>query len=231
MNLKKLLFCLAIGICNGRWSALNAADDQAPNFVLIYADDLGYDDLSCYGNEFHETPHIDRLMQNGIRFTQAYASAPLCTPSRIALLTGCHCARAGCSDVLPARIIVGVEENSIDFIPPTNEIELPPDHKIIAEHLREVGYKSGALGKWHVGRVQPSKRGFDKFVNLRTTPHLDLSKSFVGRSPDYPAPEGYSSDYLAKCAVQFIQQHKDEPFFLYLPHTLVHTALGEDEGV
>lgn len=208
----------------------NASDSTRPNIVLIYADDLGYADLSCYGNEYHETPNIDRLMNEGIRFTQAYADAPLCTPSRIALLTGRHCARAGCYDALPGGIVFGVKRDAIDFEPPKNNINLPKDQRILPEFLKDIGYRTGVFGKWHVGRVQPDKRGFDEFVELRTKSHVDSLKSLVGRSPNYPEAEGYSSDYLAICAVQFINQNRDEPFFLYLPHTLVHTVKSDGKG-
>ena len=228
----KLLVSLAslVSMVYGSIACAGDTGSSRPNFVLIYADDLGYADLSCYGNEYHETPNIDRLMKEGIRFTQAYADAPLCTPSRFALLTGRHCARAGCYDVLPGRIVFGVKRDAVDFDPPTNNFNLPKDQRILPEFLKDIGYRTGAFGKWHVGRVQPNKRGFDEFVCLNTTSHLDSRKSFIGRSPNYPEPEGYSSDYLANCAVQFINQNKDEPFFLYLPHTLVHTVKSDGKG-
>ena len=228
----KLLVSLVslVSMIYGSIACAGDTDSSRPNFVLIYADDLGYADLSCYGNEYHETPNIDRLMKEGIRFTQAYADAPLCTPSRIALLTGRHCARAGCYDVLPGRIVFGVKREAVDFDPPMNEWNLPKDQRILPEFLKDIGYRTGAFGKWHVGRVQPNERGFDEFVNLRTKSHVDSLKSLVGRSPNYPEAEGYSSDYLAICAVQFINQNKDEPFFLYLPHTLVHSVKIDGKG-
>ena len=110
--------------------------------MLIYADDVGYADLSCYRNEYHETPHIDRLMKDGIRFTQAYADAPLCAPSRVALLTGRQCARAGCFDVVPGRYLKGVNLDLVDFIPPENTWDLPTDHKILPEYLKQIGYRT-----------------------------------------------------------------------------------------
>ena len=204
----------------------SAADSPQPNFVLIYADDLGYADLGCYGNGYHETPHIDRLMRDGLRFTQAYADAPLCAPSRVALLTGRHSARAGCYDVFPRRILEGVGPDLVDFIPPENKWDLPAGCSILPEYLKQVGYRTGCFGKWHVGPAKPSTKGFDEFVSIRTISHLDVSRAFIARSRNYPPPEGYSSDYLTKCAEQFLDSQRDRPFFLYLPHTLVHTAKG-----
>ena len=208
----------------------SAADSPQPNFVLIYADDLGYADLGCYGNGYHETPHIDRLMKDGLRFTEAYADAPLCAPSRVALLTGRHSARAGCYDVFPRRILEGVDPDLVDFIPPENRWDLPAGCSILPEYLKQVGYRTGCFGKWHVGPAKPSTRGFDEFVSIRTISHLDVSEAFIARSRNYPPPEGYSSEYLTKCAEQFIDSQKDRPFFLYLPHTLVHTAKGSGDA-
>ena len=166
-----------------------ASGHAPPNFVLIYADDVGYADLGCYGNEYHETPNIDRLMADGLRFTQAYADAPLCAPSRVALLTGRHCARAGCYDVFPKRIIEGVAPEQVDFVPPENIWNLPAGRTILPEYLKQIGYRTGCFGKWHVGPMMPGKRGFDEFVSLRTTSHTDVSQSLIGRSKGSPKPE------------------------------------------
>ncbi|MEM6692266.1 MAG: sulfatase-like hydrolase/transferase, partial [Planctomycetota bacterium] len=156
----------------------DAATPERPNIVLIYADDLGYADLSCYGNEYFETPHIDRLMAAGMRFTQAYSNAPLCAPSRIGLLTGRHCARAGCYEVAPGRYTKQVNMDLVDFLPPVNQLALPSGRKILPEFLRELGYRNGFFGKWHVGAETPPERGFDEFVTLWNGSHIDVSKSF-----------------------------------------------------
>ncbi|MEM9368635.1 MAG: sulfatase-like hydrolase/transferase [Planctomycetota bacterium] len=207
-------------------SADRCAADDRPNIVLIYADDLGYADLGCYGNEYHETPNIDRLMREGVRFTQAYANAPLCAPSRVGLLTGRHCARAGCYEVAPGRYLKRVNLDLVDFLPPENKLRLPDDRKILPEYLQEIGYLTGFFGKWHVGPEKPSECGFDDHVTLWNGSHLDVTKSFQGKSDGYPDPNGYSSEYLSRCADQFLAGVGDAPFFLYLPHTLVHTAMG-----
>ena len=136
--------------------------------------------------------------------------------------------RAGCFDVIPGRYLKGVNLDFVDFIPPENRWDLPKGHKILPEYLKQLGYRTGFFGKWHVGPAKPNKRGFDEFVNIRTTSHVDVGLSFINRSPRYPPPEGYSSDYLTKSAEQFIDRHKSRPFFLYLPHTLVHLAKGKD---
>ena len=133
-------------------------------------------------------------------------------------------ARAGCYDVFPKRILEGIDPELVDFIPPENTWDLPAGDRIFPEYLKQIGYRTGFFGKWHVGPAKPNDEGFDEFVSIRTSSHLDVSQSIIARSTNYPPPEGYSSDYLTNCAEQFIASHKDQPFFLYLPHTLVHKA-------
>jgi len=200
-----------------------------PNIVLILADDLGYADLGCYGNQYHQTPHIDRLMAAGVRFTQAYVDAPLCAPSRIALLTGRHAVREGCYEVVAGRFLKQVDIEKVRFLPPENKLALPRNRKILPERLKGIGYRTGIFGKWHVGPEPPGTRGFDDFVLLGTASHLDAAKSATRyRSADYPPPQGYSSDYLTECARRFLDKCSADsrPFFLYLPYTLVHDCLG-----
>jgi arylsulfatase A-like enzyme len=209
--------------------ASSFAAERQPNIVLILADDLGYADLGCYGNRYHQTPHMDRLMGAGMRFTQAYSDAPLCAPSRIALLSGRHAAREGCYEVVAGRFLAQVDIEMVPLMPPENRLQLPADRKILPERLKALGYRTGVFGKWHVGPQTPAQRGFDDFVLLGTASHLDAAKAATRqRSPDYPEPRGYSSDYLTACARRFLDKGQGDarPFFLYLPYTLVHTCIG-----
>ncbi|QDT60553.1 Arylsulfatase [Stieleria bergensis] len=203
-----------------------AQAQDKPNIVLLYADDLGYADLSIYGNEYHQTPNIDSLMKAGMRFTQAYSPAALCAPSRVGLLSGRYPARFGVYEVVVGVKARGKPLDELPMVQPDNELRLPADNNTLGELLKAAGYRCGMFGKWHVGREKPSQRGFDDFVMLRNGGHLDVKMSYLRQSGDYPEPSGYSSDYISLCADQFLDKNDDRPFFLYLPHTLVHTAMG-----
>lgn len=219
------MFAFAIGIIVA--AALHAAPPEGSvNIVLIYADDLGWSDLGCYGNTYHQTPNIDALVQSGMRFTQAYSDAPLCAPSRVALLSGRSSVRQGCFEVIDGRYLNEVDPEEMKVMPPENHLRLPSDTPTLAELLRQNGYRCGLFGKWHVGSEQPSERGFGDYVVLKNGSHWDASMSFLRQSGGYPAAQGYSSDYLNRCALQFLDKPSDEPFFLFLSHTLVHTAMG-----
>ncbi|MEM1227279.1 MAG: sulfatase [Planctomycetota bacterium] len=208
-----------------------AEADSPPNFVLIYADDLGYADLGCYGNQYFETPHIDELLSRGLRFTSAYSGAPLCAPSRVALLSGRYSARVGCYEVTPGRFLQGSNTAEVGFEMPINQLRLPGDRKILSEHLKEAGYYTGFFGKWHVGSQGPAERGFDEFVRVTNVnsggSHLDVGTAFQGKSDGYPEAQGDSGDYLTTCASLFLDRvsKAKQPFFLYLAHTLVHIPI------
>jgi arylsulfatase A-like enzyme len=218
-----------------RKSVRPTAEDNRPNIVLIYADDLGYGDLGCYGNDFFETPNIDSLIASGLRFTNAYSTAPLCAPSRVALLSGLHNVRAGCYEVVGKRYLKTVDLETVDFMPPLNRLNLPKGRKILPEYLKELGYFTGFFGKWHVGPNRPTTRGFDEFVETTSInsggSHLDVSTGFKSKTEGYPEPKGYSGDYLTACAQTFLDRagKARKPFFLYLAHTLVHIPLEAKE--
>ncbi len=224
-----LIPCIQILSLSPETCLAHTPQRSAPNIVFILADDLGYADLGCYGNRYHQTPHMDRLVSMGLRFTQAYSDAPLCAPSRIALLTGRHAVREGCYEVVAGRFLEQVEIEKVPLMPPENRLQLPANRKILSERLNALGYRTGVFGKWHVGPQTPAQRGFEDYVLLNSNSHLDAAKSATKqRSSDYPAPHGYSSDYLTTCARRFLDKGADDarPFFLYLPYTLVHTCLG-----
>jgi len=199
------------------------AAEKKWNVVLILADDLGWTDLSCYGSDLHETPHLDELAKKGMRFTQAYSACTVCSPTRAALLTGKYPARLHITDWIP-----GAMPDNPKLLVPDWTKYLPASEKTIARYFKEAGYKTASIGKWHLGGEEyyPQKHGFD--VNIAGTDKA--------QPPSYFAPwkiptlgEGKDGDYLtdrlAEEAAKFIQDSSKEPFFLYLPHFAVHTPI------
>lgn len=188
--------------------------DIKPNILLIYADDLGYNELSCYGGKNVPTPNIDSLASNGIRFTQGYVSAPLCSPSRAGLMTGRYQTR------------FGHENNKM-----ADGLGLPLTEYTIANRLKELGYATCAIGKWHLGNSMdrlPMSRGFDEYFGVTGNPgsyskpkgFIDSRKSNSVRSIE--DPNFYTTEAFASRAVEWIEQHKDTPWFVYLPFNAIH---------
>lgn len=192
------------------------------NIIFILADDLGWAELGCYGSRFNETPHLDRLAGKGIRFTQAYASAPVCSPYRASLMTGQYPARIGMTN----------------YLQPDDPDYLPTDYTTIAGMLRSPGgYATGIIGKWHltgyashgVKEVPPAMHGFDETIVSENRgigggsyfhPY-HFNPDIARRLPD----REYLTDRQNLEAVEFIQCHRKRPFFLYLSHYAVHTRL------
>lgn len=215
---------------------------ELPNIVLILADDLGYGDLSAYGSEVIKTSRIDRMAGEGVLMTNFYVSAPVCTPSRAAILTGRYAKRSHMTLPLYPKNhpmeyllkVVGRYQYDVTGI--------PEDEAILSEILQRVGYRTGLVGKWHLGDQPghlPNDNGFDDFYGVLYA--NDVSKFAVWRNDEIeiPAPVEQSSltqDYTRE-ALHFIQANKDRPFFLYIAHTAVHEPLfagpefqGSSEG-
>ena len=202
-------------------SASHAA--ESPNFVLIFIDDMGYGDIGPFGSTKNKTPHLDRMAEEGIRFTNFYVSSTACTPSRSALMTGCYADRVG----MDGRVCF-----------PADARGLNPDEITIAEVLKSKGYATGCFGKWHLGdqpEFLPLKQGFDEYVGIPFSndmwPHLakyDLPPlPFIkGNQAVAYIPDGNSQallcDVVTDAAVDFIKRHRDEPFFVYVPHAFIH---------
>lgn len=192
-----------------------------PNILFILADDLGYGDLSCYGRPDYRTPHLDRLAEQGVRLTNAYAAAPVCTPTRCAFITGRY----------PARVAVGLEEPLTWRKNIGDRLGLSPDHPTIASLLKGNGYETALVGKWHLGypsRFGPIQSGFDHFFGIMSG-GVDYftHKDGVGEPDLYenkvPVERvGYITDLLTERAVQFISQRRNQPFYLSLHYTAPH---------
>jgi arylsulfatase A-like enzyme len=195
---------------------------RKPNIVFILADDLGWAELGCYGNAFNETPNLDRLARDGLRLTDAYAAAPVCSPYRAALMTG----------QWPARIGI------TDYLRPDSAVHLPTGLRTLPESLREAGYATGIVGKWHLTgyanhgahESPPNEHGFDEVL-------VSENRGIAGGSYFHPyhfnreieqrlPDREYLVDRCNNEAVEFIERHKHEPFFLYLSHYAVHTRLN-----
>ncbi|MEQ1829500.1 MAG: sulfatase [Pirellula sp.] len=208
---------------------------KPPNIVLILADDLGWSDLGCYGADLHETPNLDRLASEGVRFTQAYAMS-VCSPTRSTLLTGYHAAR------IPITIWAEGSKNSPanrSWVQAKSLHDLPHDRVTIATKLRQAGYATASIGKWHLGEAShfPETHGFDVSVAGN---HWGATQSFfwpyrgTGRfgnefryvpNLEYGKPGEYLTDRLTDEAIRFIEHSKDHPFFLYLAHYAPHTPI------
>jgi len=199
-------------------ASIHADTKRPPNIVFILADDLGWTDLGCQGSKYYETPNIDRLAREGMRFTDAYSAGPNCAPTRACLMTGRYTPRHGIYTVSTG------ERGNAKFrrlSPAENRTQLPLEEATVAQALKMLGYVTGMFGKWHLGNgpdYHPARRGFDQAIvsmgahfNFKTQPAVKSNK------------DEYLADFLTDQAVQFISQNKDRPFFLYLPHFGVHS--------
>ncbi len=200
------------------------AADERPNVILILVDDLGWTDLGCQGSDLYQTPNIDELARDGMRFTQAYAACTVCSPTRAAVLTGKYPARLHLTDW-----IHGHKRPRAKLLPPAWTEYLPREETTLAECLKKAGYATAHMGKWHLGNKEegwPDAHGFD--LNLggyhRGQPPSYFSPYRIPSLEDGPKGENLT-DRLGAEAAKFIATHRDEPFFLYLPTYAVHTPL------
>jgi arylsulfatase A len=216
-----LLAALLVAAASG---GAEAADPRPPNVVLFLLDDLGWRDLGCYGSSFHETPSIDRLAEEGVRFTDAYAACHVCSPTRASLLTGKYPARLHLTDWLPGRKQFPFQRLLNAPIEPA----LPAAEVTLAEALREHGYATAHIGKWHLGEEPhgPRSQGFDLQVPRwnKGWPNKGYHAPFeLEGLPDQPGE--YLTDRLTDEAERFITAQRDRPFFLYLSHFAVHDPI------
>jgi arylsulfatase A-like enzyme len=207
---------------------------EKPNIIIIFTDDQGYADLGCYGAKGFSTPNLDQMAEDGMRFTNFYVAAPTCSPSRAALLTGCYPVRVGVPAVLE----------------PASPTGLKPREITLAEILKEQGYTTACIGKWHLGdhpSMMPNNQGFDEYFGLPYSnnqwPWRNNDNKQGSRSDLYPDLPLYHNNEIVELnpdqnqlttryterAIEFIENNKDRPFFLYLPHSMPHIALGVSE--
>ena len=231
------LVCLSLNFQSCTNQDDKKANNNKPNIVLIFIDDMGYADVGCFGATNYQTPNIDRLATEGVRFTNFYASQAVCSASRASLLTGCYAERVG---------IIGA-------LMPWSNIGINPDETTIPEMLKEQGYATGIFGKWHLGHHKqflPLQHGFDEYVGLPYSNDMwpvgydGVPLARTGkRKSNYPPLTLFSGneviDTIATLrdqatlttlytnnAVQFIENHKEGPFFLYMPHSMVHVPIA-----
>ncbi|UCC97554.1 MAG: sulfatase [Phycisphaerales bacterium] len=217
----------------------SALGPDKPNFIIIFTDDQGYQDVGCFGSSSIKTPNLDRMAAEGMKFTDFYAAASVCSPSRAALLTGCYPPRVGITKVLFPRDNIG----------------LNPEEATIADVLGGQGYATACVGKWHLGHLPsflPTNNGFDSYFGIPYSNDMDgvegknknLDRAW--RQKDYspwnvplmcdgqvierPADQTKLIERYTDDAVTFIHENRDRPFFLYLPHTMPHIPLFVSDG-
>ncbi len=214
-----VLSLLVASSCNN-----DSSSDKMPNFLFILVDDLGWSDLGSYGTSFYETPNLDKLATNGIRFTDAYAACPVCSPTRASIMTGKYPTRLNITDWIP-----GYDPKNRKLLGTTDNHFLPLEELTIAEVLKEKGYNTFFAGKWHLGEIgfYPEDQGFD--INLGGhhkgsppggyyTPYNNPKLS--------DGPEGeYLTDRLTDESIRFLEENPDDPFLLYLAFYTVHTPI------
>jgi arylsulfatase A-like enzyme len=199
-------------------------EHQKPNIIFIMADDLGYGDLGCYGQQLIQTPNIDQLAARGMRFTQAYAGGPVCTPSRSVLMTGLHNGHTPARDNIP-HYPAYLEEKDLT----------------IAEVLKQAGYATGGVGKWSLGDAategRATNQGFDTWLGYLNQDHahyyyteyLDWDERRLELSGNTITRDRYSHDIFTNGALNFIRYNAGQPFFLYLAYTLPHFASTDED--
>ena len=218
-------------------TALAAAAGK-PNVILIMADDLGFQELGCYGQTKIRTPHIDKMAAEGMRFTQFYSGSAVCAPSRCTLMTGKHAGHA----------IVRNNHEVKDLDPGVygGQFPLPEDELTIAETLKAAGYATGCFGKWGLGRAEstggPLNKGFDRFYGYNCQRHAhnlyprylesDLEREILPGNKRTQTGETYGPQRIADEMLKFVREHKDGPFFAYYPTVIPHLALqAPDEDI
>lgn len=242
--MKQILFSFILGLLllNQPSQEAVAATAKTPNIVVIFCDDLGYGDLACFGHPTIATPHLDQMANEGMKLTQFYSAAPVCTPSRAALLTG----------RLPMRN--GMCSNKRRVLFPNSNGGIPKNEVTIAEQLKRAGYATACIGKWHLGhhaQFLPTNNGFDYYFGIPYSNDMDrVNDSPKGRGAfndpqvefwnvplmqneeiiERPADQTTITKRYTEKAVEFIKSNQDGPYFLYLPHSMPHVPLFRSEA-
>lgn len=224
--MKRLAIVLLSWILVGCCQTLNGQSSSKPNIVIFLVDDLGWKDVGFMGSKYYETPNIDSMAAQGMVFTNAYANAPNCAPTRASLMTGLYTPRHGIFTVASSER--GKTENR-KLIPTANRNRLPGHFITLAEALKDQGYTTGHVGKWHLGaseHTSPEAQGFDFNIGGN---QAGLPKSYFSpySNPNLEdGPDGeYLTDRLTDEALRFIEENQERPFFLYFSHYSVHTPI------
>ena len=200
---------LFLSSCGGK----DKLRSNSPNIIIITADDLGYGDVGIYGADDIRTPNLDRIAGEGLYFTDFYSTSPVCSPSRFGLMTGRYPRRRGIDHVFFPESYTGI----------------PEDEVTLAEALRNNGYVTGAIGKWHLGhhhRYLPLQNGFDEYYGIPYSNDMPGVAYLDGNEVDsLKVDQRFTTKTYTEKAVDFIRRYKDEPFFLYLPHNMPHVPL------
>ena len=220
----QIIIALILGLINLTVTSCQSAKNtqlssvQKPNIILIMADDLGYGGIGCYGNKILKTPHLDKMAEQGLVFTDFHSNGSVCTPTRAALLTGRYQQRSGMEGVIYVR-------------GKTRQVGLDTSETTIAELLKANGYATGIMGKWHLGykkTYNPVHHGFDEFYgyvsgNIDFHSHYDNAGIYDWwHNLDTIRETGYVTDLITSHSIDFIENNKDRPFFLYIPHESPH---------
>ena len=235
--MKYFLFALSLFFVGSCKPKVAEEKKPAPNVVIVFTDDQGYQDLSCFGSPNIYTPHLDQIAADGLRLTNFYAAQAVCSASRAALLSGCYPTRIGIKGALFPKSKIGIN----------------PMETTLAEMLQEQGYKTGIFGKWHLGHLPkflPNNHGFDEFMGIpysndmwpvdyegnqvdknhpkaKRYPQLPFFKNFdVVKEIKTIEDQAQLTTELTEAAVDFIERNKDNPFFLYVPHPMPHTPIA-----
>jgi len=207
------------------FTTLSLFAGKSPNFIIIFTDDQGYQDVGCFGSPSIKTPNLDRMASEGMKFTDFYVGAPVCSGSRASLMTGCYCHRVGIPGVL--------------F--PNSKIGLHPKEITIAEVLKQKGYATACIGKWHLGDRKPflpTRQGFDYYFGIPYSNDMSISINGAKGPPlmrnekiiEHPVDQDTITKRYTEEAIRFIVRNKNRPFFLYLAHTMPHVPLHVSEN-
>ncbi len=221
---------LALPACGGKGES--EAGKPRPNFIIIFCDDLGYADIGPFGSEVNRTPHLDRMAEEGMRFSAFYATSGVCTPSRASLMTGCY----------PRRVGLHVSAANEWVLFPYDRAGLHADEITIAELLKDRDYATACIGKWHLGDQPPflpTRHGFDSYFGIPYSNDMGADRSKINpplpllrnmEIIEAPVDQSTITRRYTEEAVRFITENRDRPFFLYLPHTMPHFPLHAGEA-
>ena len=228
INSKFNFSCFVIAVCVILISCNKSREIVPPNVVMIIADDLGWSQIGCYGSSFYKTPNIDKLAKSGIKFTNAYSAASICSPTRAAIMTGKYPARLDLTDFIPGN----TPKNKPLLTPEDWQKYLPLKELTIAEKMESSGYSTGFYGKWHLSKEKlppeslshnPKMQGFNEsFVTYK--PSSNLIQQWQMENNDF-----HNVDTITKSGLEFLDQNQKSPFLLILSHNTIHDPLIESE--